>query len=160
MKRTISNKQSGAALIIGMLLLLVLTLLAVTAMNTASTELTMAGNTQFQQNAFQAAEVGIAQALANGAFNPSGSDETVQGSVASGRPEQYTATISSQLSGTAQPALWGSSWDSFSTFHFEIDSVGTAQRTARANNVQGVAVIAPKDPTVPPLDPASPALTP
>ena len=60
----IPRKQKGAALVVGMVLLLVLTLLAVSGMNTASTELIMAGNEQYQENAFQAAEIGIEQAMA------------------------------------------------------------------------------------------------
>jgi hypothetical protein len=50
------QRQNGAALVVGLLLLMVLTLLAISGMNTASLELVMAGNTQYQQNAFQAAE--------------------------------------------------------------------------------------------------------
>ena len=41
-----------------MRLLLVLTLLAVSGMNTSTLELRMTGNQQFTQNAFQAAETG------------------------------------------------------------------------------------------------------
>ncbi|PZN33189.1 MAG: pilus assembly protein PilX, partial [Proteobacteria bacterium] len=62
-----------------MLLLLVLTLLAISGMNTASLELVMAGNTQYRQNAFQAAENGIERSLQEAAFNPGAAPETVQG---------------------------------------------------------------------------------
>ena len=41
------NTERGAALVIGLVLLLILTLLAVTGMNTATTELVMAGNEQY-----------------------------------------------------------------------------------------------------------------
>ncbi len=153
------KKQRGAALVIGLVLLLVLTVLAISTMNTASMELTMAGNAQYQQNAFQAAETGIERSLVAGLFNPGGGVQTVSG--ANATSGNYTAAITPQLLGAAQPALWGSSWDSFSTFHFEINSVGTTLvRNAVANNIQGVAIIAPHDPTVTPLDPASTALTP
>lgn len=150
--------QRGAALVVGMLLLLVLTLLAISGMNTASTELVMAGNTQFRENAFQAAETGIEQALVNGAFNPA-SAQSWTDVVITNSTDTYSTTVTPQLSGTAQPALWGSSWDSFSTFHFEIRSAGESVRDATTTNVQGVAVIAPADPTVVPLDPANTALT-
>jgi hypothetical protein len=40
--------------------------------------------------------------------------------------------------------------DSFSTYHFQIDSTGTSQRSATARNVQALAVIAPADSTVTP----------
>jgi hypothetical protein len=44
--------------------------------------------------------------------------------------------------------MWGNSWNSFSTYHFEVRSTGTAVRGAQAVNLQGVAVISPWDPTV------------
>lgn len=159
------TRQRGAALVVGMLLLLVLTLLAISGMNTASLELVMAGNTQYYQNAFQAAETGIEHSLRNGAFNPGGGVERFPASGSISIPgtenrDAFVATVTPQLGGTAQPAMWGSSWDSFSTFHFEIESTGQSTRNALARNHQGVAVIAPADPTVMPIDPSSTALTP
>jgi Tfp pilus assembly protein PilX len=53
----------GAALVVGLLLLLVLTILGTTGMVTATLELQMAGNAQSQERAFQAAEFAIEQAL-------------------------------------------------------------------------------------------------
>lgn len=63
------NKQSGAALVVGLVLLVVVTVLAVSGMNTATTELAMARNDQNYENAFQAAETGLEQALSQGSFN-------------------------------------------------------------------------------------------
>lgn len=57
------RSQKGAALIVGLLLLVIVTLLAVTAMGTANTELVMAGNEQFRERAFQAAETGLEMAV-------------------------------------------------------------------------------------------------
>lgn len=159
------RKQRGAALIVGLLLLLVLTLLAVAGMNSASLELVMAGNTQYYQNAFQAAETGIEQALVDGDFNPGAAPQPIPDTDPPTRAtiadteDTFAATITPQLGGAAQPAMWGSSWDSFSTFHFEIESNGRSHRGAQATNRQGVAIIAPQDPTVMPIDPSSPALT-
>jgi type IV pilus assembly protein PilX len=53
------QNQRGAALIVGLMLLVIITLLAVTAVGTSTTELVMAGNEQFRERAFQAAEAGI-----------------------------------------------------------------------------------------------------
>ena len=61
--------QQGAALVIGLLLLVVITVLAVSGMNTATTELAMARNDQVYENAFQAAETGLETALSQGRFN-------------------------------------------------------------------------------------------
>ncbi len=63
------KRQQGAALIVGLLLLVVITILAVSGMNTATTELAMARNDQTYENAFQAAETGLETALAQGNFN-------------------------------------------------------------------------------------------
>ena len=63
------QKQQGAALIVGLILLVVITVLAVSGMNTATTELAMARNDQNYENAFQAAETGLESALAQGQFN-------------------------------------------------------------------------------------------
>ena len=70
MKSTINlQKQRGAALVIGLVLLVVITVLAVSGMNTATTELAMARNDQNAENAFQAAETGLENALAQGSFD-------------------------------------------------------------------------------------------
>src|SRR5687768_790187 len=132
------NKQGGAALVVSLLLLLVLTLLAISGMNTASVELIMAGNTQYQQLAFQNAESAIAESLAIADFNP---DQTeVPDLTGTG-----SASVAPQNNGDARPGVWGSSWNSFSTFHFEMTVSGTSQRNARFDVIQGVAVIGPPD---------------
>ena len=127
MSRSIASKhaQRGAALVVGMLLLLVLTLLAISGMNTASLELAMAGNMQYHENAFQAAETGVEQAMVLGAFNPSEAPERLPATDGETTPlgsagDAFFATITPQLDGAAQPAIWGASWDSFSTYHFEV----------------------------------------
>ena len=61
--------QQGAALIVGLLLLVVITVLAVSGMNTATTELAMARNDQTSENVFQSAEKGLETALAQGLFS-------------------------------------------------------------------------------------------
>jgi hypothetical protein len=63
------KRQSGAALVVGLILLVVVTVLAISGMNTATTELALARNNQNYENAFQAAETGIEIALAQGSFN-------------------------------------------------------------------------------------------
>jgi len=62
------QKQQGAALIVGLILLVVITVLAVSGMNTATTELAIARNDQNYENAFQAAETGLENALSQGQF--------------------------------------------------------------------------------------------
>jgi type IV pilus assembly protein PilX len=57
------RRQSGAVLIVTMIILVVLTLLGVTAMNTSSLEERIAANTQASVHAFQAAETGYSRAF-------------------------------------------------------------------------------------------------
>ena len=66
---TTIKKQQGAALVVGLILLVVITVLAISGMNTATTELAMARNDQNYENAFQAAETGLEEILGMGAFN-------------------------------------------------------------------------------------------
>jgi len=70
MKMMTHNKQQGAALVVGLILLVVITVLAISGMNTATTELAMARNDQNYENAFQAAETGLEAALSQLAFDP------------------------------------------------------------------------------------------
>lgn len=68
-----AQKQGGAALVVGLVLLLVLTVLGISTMSTASLDLAMAGNDQFAENAFQLAETGadtMANNLNSGSFVP------------------------------------------------------------------------------------------
>ncbi len=63
------SKQQGAALVVGLILLVVITVLAISGMNTATTSLAMARNDMNYENAFQAAETGLENALAQGLFD-------------------------------------------------------------------------------------------
>lgn len=62
-------KQQGAALVIGLVILLVMTLLGVTSMNTSRTELKISNNIQNQGTAYQTAETGIQSVLLNSLVN-------------------------------------------------------------------------------------------
>jgi type IV pilus assembly protein PilX len=145
-----ARKQRGAALVVGLLLLLILTLLAVSSMNSASVEFIMAGNEQYHQNAFQAAETGIAQAMITDNYNPGDTTlpHTIGAAVTGSTTDKYSAQIDRQLNGMPQSALmWTGSLDTFSSYHFVIDSTGTSARNGAAENIQGVVMIAKKDAT-------------
>lgn len=141
----IARRQTGAALVVGLLLLLVLTVLAVSGVNTSSLNLMMAGNEQYSQDAFQAAETGIERALAANEFNPDANlPPERQAGVRIGTGGEYTAVSTLQLPGPPQLALPGASLRSFGTYHFEIDSTGKSmRRDAVTRNVQAIAVIVP-----------------
>ena len=144
-----ASRQQGAALVVGLLLLLVLTLLAISGMNSASLEFIMAGNEQYRSNAFQAAEAGIEQSILQANFNPAGGVQALPTTFVT-PTDSWSATVTPQLGGAALAAIWGNSWNSFSTYHFEINSAGTSTRSSNALNLQGIAVISPWDPTVQP----------
>jgi len=57
-----TQKQSGAVLVLSLLMLFVLTLVGVSSLNTTTLEEKMSGNTRNQQLAFHAAEMAIRQA--------------------------------------------------------------------------------------------------
>lgn len=129
-------RQGGAALVVGLILLLILTLLAISGMNTATTELIMAGNEQYQTKAFQAAETGIERAIAQGAFNP----------LAPPPPLTQTLTDGDSFTAQVQPRGFGSivvgnSIGVFGGEYFDIQSTGNSVRNARSVHTQGVALL-------------------
>ena len=75
---TSRQKQQGAALVVGLMLLVVITVLAISGMNTATTELALVRNDQAYEDAFQAAETGLATALAQGQFVTAGATKMTQ----------------------------------------------------------------------------------
>jgi len=66
---TFGQRQTGAALVVGLVLLVVISVLAISSINTATTELAMARNDMNYENAFQAAETGLENAIAQGRFD-------------------------------------------------------------------------------------------
>ncbi len=135
-----SGRQQGAALVIGLVLLLVLTLLAVTGMNTASSELLMAGNEQFRQNAFQASEAGIERALSALPTIPqSGTPVVLANQPVPGSTSDEFTTSSRYVGDDLN--LPGFSAGKFVGFHYEITSTGTSARNANSRQAQGAFVI-------------------
>ncbi len=74
----LQRKQRGAALIVGLSLLVVITVLAISGMNTATTELAMARNNQNYEHAFQAAETGLENIMSAGSFDTGGTDASTK----------------------------------------------------------------------------------
>jgi type IV pilus assembly protein PilX len=66
---TYKKNQSGAALVVSLVMLVVISILAISSINSATTELAMARNDMNYENAFQAAETGLEQSLSQGRFN-------------------------------------------------------------------------------------------
>jgi type IV pilus assembly protein PilX len=129
--------ENGAALALGLLLLSVLTVLGVSGMSTVATELAMAGNTAYQQDAFQAAESGIDLALARA---PSPGAPIVVDATALG-DGSYTAQASGACVLAAPVADRAFSTDVASAYHYEVVATGSGPRGARSVHHQGFYVI-------------------
>lgn len=135
------GRQQGAALVIALVLLLVLTILAVSGMNSASSELVMAGNEQYRQTAFRAAEMGAERAIQVGTFDGTTVDTSV---TASTSDYNYATTITPQLNGQVLSSVAGHTYEVAGAIHYEIQSVGNSTRNSTATTWQGVAQVVPR----------------
>lgn len=159
-------RQTGAALIVGLILLLVLTLLAVSGMTTASLELLMAGNMQYQERSFQAADAGLEQGMAGGVYDTNtpigtyddvtavnpvpqrGTGDQIQNCAEADDPEpaqecEYFLRFDMQAGQTPVPGGGYSLGTGFEAYHFVIDSFGTAERGAQSHHQQSFYVVGP-----------------
>ena len=138
--RTITppTRQRGAALVIGLVLLLVMTLLGITGLSSSTFDLAMAGNSQNAQSSFQAAESTIEVELRLGAAGtdaPRVNENYDFGGGARGRAE-----TGFQASRLPPP---GYSLTEFQADHYLITSTGTAARSASSTHLQGFYVVVP-----------------
>lgn len=137
------SRQGGATLIVGLVLLLVLTVVGVSGMNMATMEITMAGNAQYQQDAFQAAEDAIDIALGRRDYATGDVPRTV---APLGDPDFDRWSETRYLCNTPVPR-GGFSLGEFDAFHFETLATGRGSRGASATHVQGFYVVAQALPT-------------
>ena len=151
MKRQLSRhkSQGGAALIVGLMLLVIVTLLAVTAMGTANTELVMAGNEQFRERAFQAAETGIEMAVRKSRSSDPDVPMTCGAhfdTASTPMPSQAQDAYSSRLDYVGStPMVEETSKATGVTF--SVNSSGTSVRNAGSVHDAGIWVLGPPDET-------------
>ena len=154
-RRTLNRKnQQGAALIIGLLMLVVITVLAVSGMNTATTELAMARNDQTYENAFQAAETGLETALSQNAFSTGGQVTITPAPVGL---ESITVTIDYEES-TLVPdrafslgvgsGIAAHHFNVTSNANYRLDQNVVSDRDASATHLQAFYVVGPDSPTL------------
>jgi len=144
-------RQRGAALIVGLVMLLVLTILGISGMNMATLELQMAGNTQAQELAFQAAETGIDVAL-SGPVNTSGPIDYTDIPVGDG-DAMYTASIACAGTTRVPDGVYSANL-SARAIHFDAQSTGSHDvRGAVSRHTQSVYIVGP-DPGNPNFNPA------
>lgn len=144
--------ERGAALIVGLVLLMVLTVLAISAMRSATLDLAMSGNAQFREHAFQLAESGIGATL-RGVETAAIDLDAAPDCPAAARPWSdadlpWNAAVDvAALGGRYQTRLClegatsdlpGSSIGKFIQLHYRVESRGrTDQRNAEAIHAQG-----------------------
>lgn len=138
------RSQQGAALVIGLILLLVLTILAVSGVFTSTMELRMVRNSQSQERAFQAAEVAVEDALAN----PVLSTSAVFNQATVAVPNVPGDTYSYQLQFVGQAPLGTgmtgySIGTAFQTYHFQVTARGNGPDNAIADHTQAFYVVGP-----------------
>ena len=183
-RRRMPSRQRGAALVVGLLLLLVLTLLGISGMTTASNELQMAGNEQYQERAFQAADAGVERAIQAGVYDTTATIGTYipsadpnlpptpqRGSGVAGCMQtiasdgsvsdtedcyEYFMRFEEQTGTTPVPG--GAANADLQAYHFVVDAYGTSNRGAVAHLTQGFYIVgATADPDD--ADPSEPAPT-
>ena len=142
-KFSMASRQRGAALVVSLILLTMLTLLAVSTMSTASLEVTMAGNDQFGENAFQLAETANEQFL-----------QTVEANFSVCVNEQNPGICDIPATAVNQPGFSGtfqtqstfisdvgdcplSSVSEVIRFDFELQAVGQSADNALSQHTQG-----------------------
>lgn len=148
------NRQQGAVLIVGLLLLVVITILAVSGMNTATTELAMARNDQTSENAFQAAETGLENALSQGLFNtnavisvtpPTGTNEVVSATI---NFEDSTLVPDRAFSLGAGSGIAAYHFIATSQAAYRFNPGNVTDRDATAVHTQAFYVVGPESPTL------------
>jgi len=142
------RKQRGAALVIGLILLVIITLLAVVGMNISNSELQSATSEQTRLRAFQAAETGVERSLST-LFSVSTQSTTAITDVvtpvvnsptnpSTGLPQDAYQTVR-QFKGWSTLSVGNSR--NFNSYHFTIVSTGTSARNATAQNTQGAFIL-------------------
>ena len=155
--KSVAKRQDGAALVVGLILLVVVTVLAISGMNTATTELAIARNDQSYENAFQAAETGIETALSQGRFDTL-ADTTLQNiAVPSRANDTVTAVIAFETSTLVPDRAFSLGVGSgIAAYHFTATATAESDmaagletdRDASAVHRQSFYVVGPEAPTL------------
>ena len=133
--RCFDGGQRGAALVVSLVLLLILTILSTSTMTTASMETRMAANAQFYENAFQLAETGLDTTVAElNAERIAAPPATIDNTCAAPAPAvlvaplrgSYQTQLCFMKAGLSTQSGAGSSASSFQTFFYQASAQGEA----------------------------------
>lgn len=149
------HQQHGAALVVGLILLLILTVLGVSSLGTASTEVRLADNNKQREYVFQSAESAVNTDLTRGGLliidgteaendilrsrNLTYDHRDAEGSVADANVNVAVDTL---YRGRGNPPT-GYEIGRFQSVHFVTHAAATATRGARSNVRQGFLIPAP-----------------
>lgn len=138
------KQQSGIALILGLIFLLILTILGISGMRMARLELLMAGNEQFYVQALAAAEAAVEVQIAAANFQT-----TISGAynnLSAGTPTATPGTSTIEYINQG-PAPDGGFSDDVMTLRYQIEATGLAPAGQNVRStvklMQGLYVLAP-----------------
>jgi len=138
------QRQKGAALVVGLILLVVLTILAVSGVFTSTMELRMVRNTQSQERAFQASEVAIEDALANPVLSTSAAFNQATIAVPNSPGDTYSYGLQFVGQTPLGTGMTGYSIGSaFQAYHFQVDATGNGPDSGVAQHTQSFYVVGP-----------------
>jgi type IV pilus assembly protein PilX len=146
------SRERGAALVVGLLMLVVLTVLAITGMSTSTMELAMAGNNQHSNRAFEATSSVLEAEIRRTDIQPlaaAGNLTLIAGNQGrnyrdgAGNPVATASARTAFLATTGTPGWQLGMSHAFSAYHFEASANGTAAKGASTSQLQGYYVIGP-----------------
>jgi hypothetical protein len=146
--------QRGAVLVVALLLLMVLTILGVAGLVTATLELRLAGNVDHHARAFAAAEHAIEQAVLTADLGTSSSlaepakpgCHAVCTTPTTGDPFDYSLYYDASATDALAPDGGHSLGAGLKAHHFIIDATGESGPGARSDHTQGFYVLGPAEP--------------
>ena len=146
-KPIVRRRERGAALAVGLILLLILTMLAIATLATTTLDLRMAANAMYTTNAFEATERGIDVAILTNVPNTTTPTVTVGVTPAGTSGDTYTYTVKfNSLNGVTAVPSGGFSLGTgvgFNAFHFDVTSTGTSASNAATTATQSYYVVGP-----------------
>jgi type IV pilus assembly protein PilX len=140
----VARKERGAALVVGLILMLVLTVLGVSGMTASVFGLTMASNAEFQQNAFQAAETAIDIALDRRDFTTVSPSIVPPTPLGDGTYEASAITTFQETTPVPDHAFsMGEDTGAVRAFHFDVLATGRGPDNAASVNNQSFYIVGP-----------------
>lgn len=101
--KTLKHKQQGTTLFVTLVFLVVISLFGVSAINSSSMNLRIAGNMQFQQQAMAAAQQGIETAIGSLTTFTAPAAQTVNVDINNDGANDFTASVSAASCQTTTP---------------------------------------------------------